>query len=306
MWYLNLNFYMKTLEEGMAFVLLAMGVYITFRILDFADLTVEGSFPLGAAVAAKSIVSGLNPVLATIFAFLAGCIAGMITGIINTRLKIAGLLAGILTMTSLYSINLRIMGKSQISLFRKPRIFDGLERLFGSDYGTLISLIIIVFIVKILLDFFLHTEFGMSIRATGDNPVMIETLGINTDFIKIFGLALANGMVALSGALFAQYSSSADVQMGMGMIVVGLASVIIGEVFVRTSKIPFATSGVILGAVLYRFAIAVSLRLGFDATDLKIVTAVLVIIALGAPSLRRFLIQDEFAEKLLEEVDEDA
>lgn len=306
MWYLNLNFYTKTLEEGMAFVLLALGVYITFRILDFADLTVEGSFPLGAAVVARFIVSGVNPVLATIVAFMAGCIAGMITGIINTKLKIAGLLAGILTMTSLYSINLRIMGKSQISLFRKAKIFDGFEKLFGLDYGILFSLIIIVLIVKILLDYFLHTEIGMSIRATGDNPVMIETLGVNTDLIKISGLAIANGMVALSGALYAQYSSSADVQMGMGMIVVGLASVIIGEVFVRTSKIPLATLGVIIGAVLYRFAIAVSLRLGFDATDLKIVTAILVILALGAPSIRKFLIQDEFAERLLEEVDEDA
>lgn len=301
MWFLNLNFYTRTMEEGIAFALLALGVYITFRILDFADLTVEGSFPLGAAVTAKLIVSGFNPFFATMMAFISGCIAGMITGVINTKLKIAGLLAGILTMTSLYSINLRIMGKSLIPLFREGKVFDGFEKIFGSKYVVLFTLIVIVFIVKILLDYFLHTELGMSIRATGDNPVMIESLGVNTDLIKIFGLAIANGMVALSGALLAQYYSSANAQMGLGMIVVGLASVIIGEVFIRTSKIPLATLGVIVGAVVYRFAIAVSLRLGFDATDLKIVTAVLVILALGAPSIRKFMIQDEFAENLLEE-----
>ncbi|MDI9477231.1 MAG: ABC transporter permease [Halanaerobiales bacterium] len=301
MWFLNPGFYIKTLEEGIAFALLALGVYLTFRILDFADLTVEGSFPLGAAVVAKLIVAGYNPFLATIIAFIAGAIAGMITGIINTKLKIAGLLAGILTMTSLYSINLRIMGRSLIPLFRERKIFDAFEWLFGSNYVVLLTLILIVLIIKILLDYFLHTELGMALRATGDNPVMIETLGVNTDLIKILGLALANGLVALSGALMAQYYSSANAQMGMGMIVVGLASVIIGEVFVRTSKIPFATFGVILGSVIYRFAIAISLRLGFDATDLKIVTAALVILALGAPSLRKFMIQDEFAERLLEE-----
>lgn len=299
MWFLNTAFYTKTLEEGLAYALLAISVYLTFRILDFPDLTVEGSFPMGAAVSARFIVMGQDPYLATLIAFLLGGLAGIMTGVINTKLKIAGLLAGILTMTSLYSINLRIMGTPVISLFRQKKVFDIFQNWFPT-YNKLITFIIIVFIIKFILDYFLHTELGMSIRATGDNPVMIETLGVNTDLIKILTLALANGMAALSGALVAQYTSSANAQMGIGMIVVGLASVIIGEVFIRTSRIPFATLGVVLGAVVYRFAIAISLRLGFNPTDLKIVTAVIVILALGAPSIRKFMIQDEFAEHLME------
>ncbi|MTI59077.1 MAG: ABC transporter permease [Firmicutes bacterium] len=298
---MSFNLLMGTLEQGLAYGLLAMGVYITFRILDFPDLTVEGSFPLGAAVAAVSIVSGVNPFLATFFAFLAGSIAGVITGIINTKLNIAGLLAGILTMTSLYSINLRIMGKSNIPLLRESTIITIL-RDFGipARYVALISFIIIVFLIKGLIDYFLYTEIGMAVRATGDNSVMIETLGVNPDTIKIMGLALANGLVALSGSLVAQYQGFTDIGMGIGMIVIGLASVIIGEVVIRTSRIPFATLGVILGSIIYRLAIAVALQLGFAPTDLKIVTAVLVVLALGAPSLRKIMIQDEFAEHLLE------
>ncbi|QTL96764.1 ABC transporter permease [Iocasia frigidifontis] len=298
---MSFNLLMGTLEQGLAYGLLAMGVYITFRILDFPDLTVEGSFPLGAAVAAVSIVSGVNPFLATFFAFLAGSIAGVITGIINTKLNIAGLLAGILTMTSLYSINLRIMGKSNIPLLRERTIITILRDLgIPAGYVALISFIIIVFLIKGLIDYFLYTEIGMAVRATGDNSVMIETLGVNPDTIKIMGLALANGLVALSGSLVAQYQGFTDIGMGIGMIVIGLASVIIGEVVIRTSKIPFATLGVILGSIIYRLAIAVALQLGFAPTDLKIVTAVLVVLALGAPSLRKIMIQDEFAEHLLE------
>lgn len=304
MWF---NLVIKTIEQGLAFGLLAMGVYITFRILDFPDLTVEGSFPLGAAVAAKLIVGGINPFTATLFAFVAGGLAGVITGLINTKLKIAGLLAGILTMTSLYSINLRIMGRSNIPLLRKPTIISIIKGWgLSSHYVSLISFIFIVIFIKVLIDYFLYTEIGMSIRAAGDNPVMIESLGVNTDLIKILGLAIANGLVALSGALVAQYQGFTDIGMGIGMIVIGLASVIIGEVVIRTSKIPYATIGVIIGSIVYRLAIAVALQLGFAPTDLKIVTAILVIFALGAPSLRKFMIQDEFAEHLLERGGSDA
>ncbi|MFP4016225.1 MAG: ABC transporter permease [Halanaerobiales bacterium] len=295
----------RTVEQGIAFGLLAMGVYITFRILDFPDLTVEGSFPLGAAITAKFIVMGTNPFIATIFALIAGGMAGIITGLINTKLKIAGLLAGILTMTSLYSINLRIMGKPNISLLRERTIINviaGYIESMGlnSTYVSLLSFIIIIFTVKLLLDYFLYTEKGMSLRATGNNPVMIESLGVNTDVVKIMGLALANGLVALSGSMIAQYQGFTDVGMGIGMIVIGLASVIIGEVVIRSSKIPLATLGVIVGAIIYRLAIALALQLGFAPTDLKIVTAVLVILSLGAPTLRKFMIQDEFAEHLME------
>lgn len=297
-----INLFMRTIEQGIAFSLLAMGVYLTFRILDFPDLTVEGSFPLGAAVVAKSIVLGVNPFLATLLAFIAGGIAGIITGVINTKLKIAGLLAGILTMTSLYSLNLRIMGRSNIPLLREPTIIRIIEKWgISSRFVALITFILIVLLVKALIDYFLYTEVGMAIRATGDNPVMIESLGVNTDYIKILGLSMANGLVALSGALVAQYQGFTDVGMGIGMIVIGLASVIIGEVVIRTSRIPLATLGVIIGSIIYRLAIAIALQLGFAPTDLKIVTAILVIMALGAPSLRKFMIQDEFAEHLLEE-----
>lgn len=306
-----INLILRTVEQGLAFGLLAMGVYITFRILDFPDLTVEGSFPLGAAITARFIVMGTDPFLATLFAFAAGACAGIITGLINTKLKIAGLLAGILTMTSLYSINLRIMGRSNIPLLREPTIINRIEGFveklgMNSDYVSLFAFIIIIFLIKILLDYFLYTEMGMSLRATGNNPVMIESLGVNTDVYKIMGLALANGLVALSGSIVAQYQGFTDVGMGIGMIVIGLASVIIGEVVIRTSKIPLATLGVIVGAIIYRLAIALALQLGFAPTDLKIVTAVLVIFSLGAPTLRKFMIQDEFAEHLMERGSSDA
>jgi|SRR5690554_160375 len=296
-----LNILQGTIEQGLVFGLLAMGVYLTFRILDFPDLTVEGSFPLGASVTAVFIINGTNPFLATFFAFIAGILAGMITGIINTKLKIAGLLAGILTMTSLYSINLRVMGRSNIPLLRETTILTILESWGLPDrYVAIITFIIIVIFIKLIVDYFLYTEIGMSIRAAGDSPVMIESLGVNTDSIKILGVGLANGLAALSGALVCQYQGFTDVGMGIGMIVIGLASVIIGEVFIRTSRIIFATLGVIAGSIIYRLAIAVALQLGFAPTDLKVVTAVLVILALGAPSLRKFMIQDEFAERLME------
>src|SRR5690554_3927449 len=302
-----LNILQGTIEQGLVFALLALGVYLTFRILDFPDLTVEGSFPLGAAVAAVLIIKGMDPFLATLFAFIAGILSGMITGIINTKLKIAGLLASILTMTSLYSINLRIMGRANIPLLRETTILTIMENWgISSHYVALIAFALIVLLVKLMIDYFLYTEIGMAIRAAGDSPVMIESLGANTDQIKIFGLGLANGLVALSGALTCQYQGFTDVGMGIGMIIVGLASVIIGEVVIRTSKIRLATLGVVVGSIIYRLAIAVALQLGFAPTDLKVVIAVLVILALGAPSLRNLMIQDEFAERLMERGASDA
>ncbi|HHW11925.1 MAG TPA: ABC transporter permease [Firmicutes bacterium] len=296
-----LNILQGTVEQGLVFGLLALGVYLPFRVLDFPDLTVEGSFPLGAAVSAALIINGTNPFLATGIAMFAGVVAGIITGVINTKLKIAGLLAGILTMTSLYSINLRIMGRANIPLLRETTILTVIKDWgFPDRYLALTVFTLLVFLVKFLLDYFLYTEIGMALRATGDSPVMIESLGGNTNHIKILGLGLANGLVALSGALTCQYQGFADVGMGIGMIVIGLASVIIGEVVIRTSKIIYATFGVIVGSVIYRLAITVALQLGFAPTDLKIVTALLVILALGAPTLRHFMIQDEFAERLME------
>ncbi|HEY8463006.1 MAG TPA: ABC transporter permease [Bacillota bacterium] len=302
-----LNILQGTIEQGLVYALLALGVYLTFRILDFPDLTVEGSFPLGAAVAAVLIINGVNPFLATFFAFGVGFLAGMITGIINTKLKIAGLLAGILTMTSLYSINLRIMGRANIPLLRETTMLTLIKNWGLPDrYVALIVFVIIAFLVKLLIDYFLHTEIGMALRAVGANPVMIASLGVNTDQVKVWGLGLANGLVALSGALTCQYQGFTDAGMGIGMIVTGLASVIIGEVVIRTSKISLATLGVIVGSIIYRLAIAVALQLGFAPTDLKVVSAVLVILALGAPSLRNLMIQDEFAARLMERGASDA
>jgi len=302
-----LNILQGTIEQGLVYALLALGVYLTFRILDFPDLTVEGSFPLGAAVAAVLIINGVNPFLATFLAFGAGILAGMITGIINTKLKIAGLLAGILTMTSLYSIDLRIMGRANIPLLRETTMLTLIKNWELPDrYVALIVFVIIAFLVKLLIDYFLHTEIGMALRAVGANPVMIASLGVNTDQVKVWGLGLANGLVALSGALTCQYQGFTDAGMGIGMIVTGLASVIIGEVVIRTSKISLATLGVIVGSIIYRLAIAVALQLGFAPTDLKVVSAVLVILALGAPSLRNLMIQDEFAARLMERGASDA
>ena len=210
-------------------------------------------------------------------------------------------------MTSLYSINLRIMGRSNIPLLRETTILTAIKAWgFPEQYLALTVFAVIVLFMKFLLDYFLYTEVGMALRATGDSPAMIESLGGNTDQMKILGLGLANGLVALSGALTSQYQGFADVGMGIGMIVVGLASVIIGEVAIRTSRIIYATFGVIVGSIVYRLAIAVALQLGFAPTDLKIVTALLVILALGAPSLRHFMIQDEFAERLMERSTPDA
>jgi len=282
------NLAISSLEQGLAFALMALGVYLTFRILDFPDLTVDGSFPMGAAVTSIFITNGMNPISATLLSLIFGAAAGIITGILNTKLKITGLLAGILTMTALYSINLRIMGRSMLSLLREPTILK-MVRDFGINrtYSDILVFLIIAVIFKILIDYFLHTEIGMAIRATGDNPQMIRSLGVNTDLMVILGLALANALVALSGALFAQLQGFADVGMGIGMIIMGLASVIIGESIIRSKKIIWATFGVIMGSFLYRLAVAIAYRLGLPPTDQKLITAALVIAALSAPALRK-------------------
>jgi len=279
-----INILFSSLEQGLAYGLMALGVYLTFRVLDFPDLTVDGSFPLGAAITSRLIISGMNPVLATVISILLGAGAGLITGILNTKLKITGLLAGILTMTALYSINLRVMGRPNLALLREPTILRMITD-FGipREYTTILVFGIIVLAVKLLVDYFLHTELGMAVRATGDNPKMISSLGVNTDLMIILGLALANGLTALSGAMVAQYQGFADAGMGIGMIIIGLASVIIGESIIRTRKIILTTVGVILGSVVYRFAVSLALRIGFTPTDLKLITAILVIIALSAP-----------------------
>ncbi len=276
-----------TLEQGFAYALVALGIALTFRVLAFPDLTVDGSFPLGGAVGARLIVAGLNPILAAIAAIIAGFSAGCLTGLLNTRLKINSLLAGILMMTILYSVNLRIMGRANIQLLYIPTIFTPMENMSISRFiPVIIFFFLVAMVFKVIIDFFLHTEYGLALRATGDNEQMIRSLGVNTDNATILGLGISNGLVALSGALISQDQGFADVGMGIGMIVAGLASIITGEALIQPRTVFRLTSAAVFGSVLYRFIIALGLRLGLAPTDLKMATGLMVIIALGIPSIR--------------------
>lgn len=276
-----------TLEQGFAYALVALGIALTFRVLAFPDLTVDGSFPLGGAVGARLIVAGLNPILAAIAAIIAGFSAGCLTGLLNTRLKINSLLAGILMMTILYSVNLRIMGRANIQLLYIPTIFTPMENMSISRFiPVIIFFFLVAMVFKVIIDFFLHTEYGLALRATGDNEQMIRSLGVNTDNATILGLGISNGLVALSGALISQDQGFADVGMGIGMIVAGLASIITGEALIKPHTVFRLTSAAVFGSVLYRFIIALGLRLGLAPTDLKMATGLMVIIALGIPSIR--------------------
>jgi putative ABC transport system permease protein len=262
---------------------MAIGVYITFRVLDIADLTVEGSFPLGAATAAALLTGGHNPITAIVAACFAGMISGTITGFLHTKLKIPALLAGILTMIALYSINLRIMGKANISLLQVDTIFTIFPVSFDVQSIVLIVGLIAVSIVGLVSYWFFGTEIGAAIRATGFNQHMIRANGINTDITIMLGLLLSNGLVAISGALVAQNNGFADVGMGVGTIVIGLASVIIGEVLFGTKSFKNCLISVVLGSIVYRVVIAVVLQMGMPPNDLKLFTAVLVALALSLP-----------------------
>ncbi|WP_127532429.1 ABC transporter permease [Paenibacillus kobensis] len=277
-------------ELGLMYALMALGVYITFRILDFPDLTVDGSFTTGAGIAAYMITHGSSPWVASIAAFAGGMAAGACTGLLHTKGKINGLLSGILMMIALYSINLRIMGRPNISLIKEETIFTGV--------AVLAIMPVIVIAIKVLLDVYLHTDQGLSLRATGDNARMIRSFGANTDITKIIGISLSNGLVALSGALIAQQSGFADISMGIGMIVIGLASVIIGEAVFGAKSVIRATLAVVLGSILYRVIVAIALRIEWlDTSDLKLITALIVIIALVFPSVRKHMKQKANARK---------
>lgn len=286
---MNAGFFVQSVEQGLVYAIMAIGVYITFRILDFADLTVEGSFTLGAAVAATMLTKGYHPVTASLVPLLAGAAAGTVTGVLHTKGRISGLLAGILTMTALYSINLRVMGKSNVPLLGGDTVVSLFEGIMPESGAVMILFGVSVLLIVLLLDWFLFTETGFALRATGDNEYMIRSLGVSTDNMKILGLAVSNGLVAFSGALVAQYQGFADAGMGIGMIVAGLASVIIGEVLLGAHSIPRATVAVVGGSVVYRLAIAVALLVGFRASDLKLITAILVVIALVSPRLKDML-----------------
>ena len=275
---------------GLLWSIMTIGVYITYRILDIADLSVEGSLPLGAAVACAMITRGANPYLASLCALLAGCAAGLCTGILHTKLKIPALLSGILTMIALYSINLRIMGAPNVSILRMNTVFRPLTKM-----GLSSSVVIIIVgglcalaLISILYWFF-GTELGSAVRATGNNPRMVRAQGINTDNMKILGLVLSNGLVALSGAFIAQSQNFGDVQMGAGSIVIGLASLIIGEVLFGGRSFYRRLLAVILCAVVYRLIIALVLELGMHPNDLKLFTAITVALALWLPQGKQLL-----------------
>ena len=277
-----------SLEQGLAYGIVALGIVISFRILKFPDLTVDGSFPLGAAVVARLIMEGVPPIYGVIVAIIFGFIAGCFTGLLNTKLKINSLLAGILMMTILYSVNLRIMGRSNIQLLTVNTLLTPLEALEVNRFIPIIAFFFVVTIgIKILTDMFLHTQLGFAMRATGDNEQMIRTLGANTDNMTVLGLGISNAFVALSGALVSQDQGFSDVGMGIGMIVAGLASIIIGEALFGTKTVQRMTLAAIVGSIIYKFIISLGLRLGLAPTDLKMATGVMVVLALGIPALKK-------------------
>lgn len=269
---------LNALEQGLLFALVAMGVYITYKILDFPDLSVDGTFPLGASISAAMLVQGVNPWITILVATLGGACAGAITGFLHVKLKISNLMSGILVMMGLYSVNLRIMGKSNIPLFNTNHIFK------NPFINSIFIILAIVVIVKIILDLFLKTKTGFLLVAVGDNEQVVSSLGVNKNIIKVLGLSISNALVALSGALTAQNQGFSDVTMGTGIVVMGLAAVIIGtSIFGKLSIIKVTTLS-IFGAIIYKLVVAVALWMKLNPNDLKILTAILVAIALASNS----------------------
>jgi putative ABC transport system permease protein len=290
---------------GLILALLALGVYLSFRIFNFPDITADGSITLGASVTATLLVHHWSPWLATLVGFVAGALAGATTGVLHTKFKINGLLSGILVMTALYSGNLHVMGKSNVPLLNEVTLASQIEslgqRIFGvesdvnifgwavgvRDAAMLLGMMALVTLCGLVLYLFFRTNLGTAMRATGDNPQMIRALGVSVDFILILGLALSNGLIALAGSLLAQYQGFADVQMGIGMVVWGLASVIIGEALVGSHRIGLLITGAVMGSVLFRLLVAIALRWGLNPNDLKLITAAFVFVALIAPAFLR-------------------
>lgn len=282
------------IETGLIYGLVAFGIYISFRVLDFPDLTVDGSFPLGAAVAAVLIIAGWNPWIATGAAILAGMAAGAVTALLNVKLKILNLLASILTMIALYSVNLRIMGRPNVALLTEETVLTPWYNLdLAYHHVPVLLFVIVVAVSLILLWRFMKSETGLAMRATGANPRMARAQGIATGAMIVLGVALSNGLVGLAGALFAQSQGAADVTMGVGVIVIGLASLIGGEAVITPSTVVRALLACVIGAIIYRLAIAFALNadfLGLQAQDLNLITAVLVTLAIVLPGVRTSVI----------------
>ena len=273
------------LEEGLIYAIMSLGVYITYKILDFPDLSVDGTFPMGAALTAALIQKGLSPVLILLIAFLAGALAGIITGLIHVKLKVRDLLSGIIMMTALYSINLRIAGKANLPIFSKETIFDNtwLNEIMPESlmpYQVVIILLVIVVICKVLLDWYLQTRSGYLLRAVGDNDVLVTSLAKDKGVVKIVGLAIANGFAALAGCVYCQQKSFFEISIGTGTMVIGLASVIIGtKVFNRFGFLK-STTAVILGSIVYKACVSIAIAMGMKPSDLKLITSILFLLIL--------------------------
>ena len=275
------------IEEGLIYAIMALGLYITYKILDFPDLSVDGTFPMGAAVTAMLILKGVHPALTLVLSFAAGLLAGCITGLIHVKLKVRDLLSGIIMMTALYSINLRIAGKANLPIFSKETIFENafLESVVPEaldPYLVSIILFVIVLVCKVLLDLFIKTHAGYVLRAVGDNEVLVTSLAKDKGMVKILGLALANGFVALAGCVYCQQKGFFEVSTGTGTMVIGLASVIIGTKLLKRFHSVKATTAVIFGSIVYKACVSLAIALGMAASDLKLITAVLFLIILVA------------------------
>lgn len=284
---------LSSISQGLLWAIMAIGVYLTIRILNVSDLTAEGSFPLGAAISTALIINGVAPWLSIIIAIVGGMLAGLISGFLYTKWNIPSLLSGIITMTGLYSINLRVMGKANITLLGHSTIFRTVEN-FGLSKTNSVLLVgsLAIVAVVLFLHFFFHTEVGLAIRATGDNSEMAEANGIRTNVTKMIGYMLGNGLIAMSGALLAQNNGYADISMGIGTIVIGLASIIIGEVVIRNVSLAKRLLTIVLGSVIYRLLILLVLEMKVDPQDLKLFSAILLALALRLP-----VIQEKFSRR---------
>lgn len=285
----------NTLEQGVLLGFLALGVLITFRFFRFPDLTAEGSYPLGGAVAAALLVHGLNPVVATIAAALAGALAGIATAVVHTWLRINNIISGIIVMTALYSVNLRVMGRADISLLNAPTltgVVTGAFRHIGvvlreDIASTVVTTLVLLAVVSLLLARFMHTDLGLAVRATGENETMIQSLGVDINRTKVVGLAISNAAIALSGALVSQDQGFADIGMGTGILVTGAAAVMIGQALFGDRSIERWIIATLVGVLIYEWLVVMALRLGMAPTDLKLVTALLLLVSLALPQLRK-------------------
>lgn len=272
------NLILSTMSQGLIFSIAGLGIYISFRILDFPDLSVDSTFTTGASISAISMINGINPLLSIILATIGGICAGVTTGVLHVKFKITNILSGIIVMIGLYSINLRIMGRSNIHLFDVNHIFSGKSQLY-----KLFLIVIFSLLIKIIIDLFFKTERGYILKALGKNEKFVTSMGFDIDSYKILGLAIANGLVALSGSLYAQYQGFSDISMGIGLIVSVLASIVIGELtFIRLEKMGFkSTTIVLLGSILYRLILSLALQIGVKPSDLKLITAIIMVIILS-------------------------